>query len=206
MATLLDQLSQKYKNPYYSEISRQALAHEVSIVERALGFRLPSILLRDIYIEIDNLNVGPGIHGLFPLPSRAINFRGHSIVEHYLSSRGSHEVGKPEWPEGLLPICDWGGSIRSSVDCTKTEAPVIRTDPNRDIDDLMELDDFHTMQKQLDQYGFHRVYGAVSDASWVESKSLAAWLKAWLDNRPLFFVGTPKSLRPPELRNVPYIG
>jgi hypothetical protein len=148
---------------------------ELADAEAYLGFRLPA-LLRDIYLRVGNGGLGPG-YGLNRLSGGTASNGGESVVAMYLSQRAS-TLNPSQSPstERLLPICDWGCAIYSSVDCALPDAPVVRHDPNIEI----EVDEEHrgefTSEVRIQQ-----------GALWVECSSLQAWLEAWLDGRELFY-------------------
>src|SRR5262245_41446949 len=91
--------------------------------EAALGRRLPCTL-RSAYLTIGDGGFGPG-YGLLPL------FGKESVVDLYrgLSSSDPEEPAWI-WPAHLAPFCDWGCAIRSCVDCSTNEGPVVTFDPN----------------------------------------------------------------------------
>ena len=98
-------------------------AAQVRDAEAVLGFPLPA-LLRDIYVNVGNGGFGPGC-GLFGLQGG--DRRRWNAVELYHSFRRrptSHE----RWGEKLLPICTWGCSYFSFIDCALPSAPVLAFD------------------------------------------------------------------------------
>ncbi|MGI4792044.1 MAG: hypothetical protein ACRYFS_24745 [Janthinobacterium lividum] len=81
-------------------------------------------------------------------------------------------------PGRLYQLCDWGSGIRSALDCTRPEAPVIRIDAN-----MAKADVPVRVPEALH---FDRA-SAVKEACWIESPSLEEWLTGWLDGLPLFY-------------------
>ena len=103
----------------------------LSAAEERLGFPLPP-LLRLLYSDVADGGFGPG-HGFLPLFAPVAQPHEDSVVTLYEVFRG----GDPEeptwsWPERLLCVCDWGCAIRSCVDCSRPELPVVRFDPNEE--------------------------------------------------------------------------
>jgi SMI1 / KNR4 family (SUKH-1) len=105
--------------------------------ERLLGFPLPD-LLRELYTEVGDGGFGPS-HGFLPLLKSAPEVklangslpRIESAVELYqLFKEGDPENPSWSWPDGLLPILDWGCAIRSCADCLTPSLPVIRDEPD----------------------------------------------------------------------------
>ena len=110
---------------------------ELDEAERRLGFELP-YLLRELYGTVADGGFGPS-YGFFPLLTPVpeiklpnLNLPGcDSVVQLYTLFRG----GDPEnpswsWPERLLPVLEWGCTIRSCVDCSSPLLPVIRDEPD----------------------------------------------------------------------------
>jgi len=75
---------------------------DVANAETALGFELDALLKR-VYLEVADGGVGPG-YG-----SQRLAGDG-SLVKSYLSFLSG------QWPDGLLPVWDWGDAIWSCVD------------------------------------------------------------------------------------------
>jgi len=77
--------------------------------EAQCGVRLPA-LLRRLYAEVENGGFGPGA-GLVGVDG------GHTDVDGRTSSALYAELRSQGWPEGLVPLCDWGGGAWSAIDC-----------------------------------------------------------------------------------------
>ncbi|GAA3374200.1 SMI1/KNR4 family protein [Streptomyces sannanensis] len=133
-----------------------ASAEDVARAEAALGFALPP-LLAGLYTRIADGGYGPE-YGLFPLVDG--KNRGPSAVARYLALRAQGE-GDPDWgwPEGVLPISDWGCAMLACVDCRSENATVLLFEPNPGIADL---------------------------AWYIDSPGLAEWLRGWLDGTAWF--------------------
>lgn len=114
----------------------------VVTAEETLGFQLPP-LLREIYGKLANGGFGPG-YGLLGLAGgySVDDLEDMSLDQYYLSLRAFDE--ELHWPEQLLPCCYLGCQGTYSVDCSKTDYPVIQTDfgsllePTFTFDELME--------------------------------------------------------------------
>jgi hypothetical protein len=100
----------------YDPASAAALAK----AERDLGFTLPP-LLRAVYAEIANGGFGPG-YGMLGVEGGHTGY-GKTIAGLYNEFRSS---GEPYvWPEGLLPLWEWGCTIWSCLDARTTEGPIV---------------------------------------------------------------------------------
>lgn len=91
-------------------------ASTLDLVERTLGFRLPS-LLRRIYLDVADGGFGPA-YGLYPIEAAMDD--GETLVEVCQTFRKD-----PEWPSRLLPICDWGCANWSCLDCRTDDGPIV---------------------------------------------------------------------------------
>jgi hypothetical protein len=98
-----------------------ATAEAVAGAEEELGFRLPELLAR-LYVEIANGGFGPGF-GVIGLPGGYLD-DGRSIVALYRELKPG-AVTEWHWPDGLLPICDWGCAILSCIDCRSPDCGMI---------------------------------------------------------------------------------
>ncbi|AWZ06977.1 MULTISPECIES: SMI1/KNR4 family protein [unclassified Streptomyces] len=112
--------------------------------EARLGFALPP-LLAALYTRVADGGFGPE-YGLLPL---------ERAVAEYASMRGSAW----RWPEGVLPIADFGCAMRACVDCRSETAQVLLFEPNS---------------------------GDPGLAWFLESPGLADWLRGWLDGTAWF--------------------
>ncbi|MEV8536381.1 SMI1/KNR4 family protein [Streptomyces sp. NPDC051211] len=134
-----------------SSLRAPATAEEVARAEAALGFTLPPLLV-SLYTRVADGGFGPE-GGLFPLLDDT--GRGPSAVSSYLARRsdGQAEDGW-DWPEGVLPIVDWGCYMLACVDCRDGDAAVLLFEPN----------------------------AAIPEFAWyVDAPGFAGWLRAWLD-------------------------
>ncbi|MEU0183891.1 SMI1/KNR4 family protein [Streptomyces sp. NPDC006207] len=126
-----------------------ARAAQVAEAEALLGFAIPPLLAR-LYTEVANGGFGPG-YELFPLVGQ-----GCSAVAAYQARRAeSQAAASPHWPEGVLPILDWGCGMYGAVDCRSASGTVLIFEPNADTGDW-------------------------SDGWFVDERSLADWLGTWL--------------------------
>jgi hypothetical protein len=106
-------------DPRWSRTYPPVPIQEVQRTEAKLGFTLPALLAR-LYTEVGNGGFGPG-YGLFGIKG---GFTDDSqqlpLPELYLSSVHPQPGMLPHelWPEKLVPICDWGCNMMSSVDCS----------------------------------------------------------------------------------------
>lgn len=98
----------------------RATAAEVERAEGALGLTLPP-LLRRLYQEVGNGGFGPGA-GILGLDGGYLSCDGQSLVDLYLEYRGHG------WPDGLLPLCDWGDAARSCVDARSRDQRMVTQD------------------------------------------------------------------------------
>ncbi|MET9321034.1 SMI1/KNR4 family protein [Streptomyces sp. NPDC003038] len=112
--------------------------------EHILGFALPP-LLAGLYARVGDGGFGPE-HGLL------------SLAQAVRDYQGQRESGW-RWPEGVLPIADFGCAVYACVDCRSETARVLLFDPNPGEPDL---------------------------AWYVDTPSLADWLRGWLDGTAWF--------------------
>ena len=85
-------------------LAAPATAKAIARAEAELGFKLPELLAR-IYREIANGGFGPG-YGIIGLTGGYLD-NGRSIVDLYRELKPG-SITEWQWPDGLLPICDWG--------------------------------------------------------------------------------------------------
>jgi SMI1 / KNR4 family (SUKH-1) len=103
---------------------------DVAFAEVQLGFALPE-LLRDLYTKVANGGFGPG-YGLIGLEGGAPFYAGNeewNVVGLYKAFREQPNRNEP-WAEKFLPICHWGCSYFSYLDCALPQAPVMAIDEN----------------------------------------------------------------------------
>ncbi|MEH0579116.1 MULTISPECIES: SMI1/KNR4 family protein [Streptomyces] len=125
---------------------------ELEIAESSLGFTLPPLLAR-LYQEVANGCFGPG-YRLFPLVGQG----GTAVVTYQAERAKAAAADSSHWPEGVLPILDWGCGMYAAVDCLSEHGTVLLFEPNA-VEDNWE------------------------DAWFVDADSLAAWLETWLADR-----------------------
>ncbi|GAA4834336.1 SMI1/KNR4 family protein [Kitasatospora terrestris] len=126
--------------------------------ERKLGFRLHP-LRAALYRRVGNGGFGPS-DSVLPLSGGPSADWETSVVQGYsdrIPPRGSDTWWS--WPEGVVPVLDWGCAMFACVDCRSDEGTVLLFDPNA----ISGQD--------------------VSRAWFVDGGSLAEWLGTWLDGR-----------------------
>lgn len=117
---------------------------EIARAEGILGFALPP-LLAALYTRVGDGRFGPG-QGLLPL-------------RHAVRAYGTQRRSGWRWPEGVLPIADFGCGTYACVDCRSQQAKVLLFDPNPGEPDL----------------------------AWsLDTPSLEGWLRGWLDGTAWF--------------------
>lgn len=106
-----------------------ASAEAIGEAEESLDFAVSPILKR-VLLEVGNGGFGPG-HGLLGVRDGATDEHGNTLVDLYdgLSADIPDDPGW-NWPEQLLPICAWGDSTYSCVDCSLPEGRMITYDAN----------------------------------------------------------------------------
>ncbi len=102
-------------------LAAPATAKAIARAEAELGFKLPELLAR-IYREIANGGFGPG-YGIIGLTGGYLD-NGRSIVDLYRELKPG-SITEWQWPDGLLPICDWGCAILSCVDCSSPNCGMV---------------------------------------------------------------------------------
>ena len=114
-------------------LSRRAIepasAKAIAEAEKSLDFALPRVLKR-VLLEVGNGGFGPG-HGLLGVRGGATDEYGNSMVDLYdgLSATNPDDPGW-KWPERLVPLCPWGDSTYSCVDCSVPEGQLVTYDAN----------------------------------------------------------------------------
>lgn len=86
--------------------------------EKDLGFPIPT-LLRLCYLHVGNGGFGPGL-GVIGLEGGYESDHG-TLVEFYHLVK---EENPKWWKDGILPFCEWGCNMYSSVDCSDSRQPV----------------------------------------------------------------------------------
>jgi hypothetical protein len=104
---------------------------DIRRAEDALGFVLAP-LLASVYRKVGNGGFGPDYH-LLPLIGEA---GSPTAVGRYLDNRTSGGGTVWAWPEGILPILDWGCGMFACVDCRTQAGPVLLFEPNPGDPDL----------------------------------------------------------------------
>ena len=145
---------------------------QVSAAVVQIGFLMPA-LLRRLYLEVGAGGFGPG-NGLF-----SVLLETDALADQYKARREPGKDRRPtNWPDGLLPIVDWGSGILSAIDCMKPDLPVIRLDAN-----MPKVD---VLTRVPSEWHYEKA-GRVTEACWVESASLQRWLEDWIEGRQLFY-------------------
>ncbi|MFE2352507.1 SMI1/KNR4 family protein [Kitasatospora cineracea] len=133
-------------------------ATELAEAERELGFPLHP-LLAALYQKVGNGGFGPAA-SVLPLSGAPNASWETSVVQGYLDKippKGSNTWWS--WPEGVVPVLDWGCAMFACVDCRSDDGTVLLFEPNA-------------------------ISGQDVSSGWfVDSGSLAEWLEAWLDGR-----------------------
>jgi hypothetical protein len=152
----------------------RASPDQLATSARLLGFPLPAAL-QQLYGQVANGGFGPG-HGLLGLAGGATDIFGQTAIETYQVLRTPWAGETPPWPEGLLPICDWGDAGdrdgMSCVNCFDPELPIIR----------------HENEWLLDAKHYPERFTP-------EGRTLHDWLRAWIDGEELFLVRPPAEPR-----------
>ena len=106
-----------------------ASAAAIEEAEKSLDFALP-VLLKRVLLEVGNGGFGPG-HGLLGVRGGATDEHGSSLVDLYDGLSATHpEDPGWSWPQHLVPICPWGDSTYTCVDCSHPDAQVVTFDAN----------------------------------------------------------------------------
>ncbi|MGW0503842.1 SMI1/KNR4 family protein [Micromonospora sp. NPDC003241] len=127
-------------------LSQDAIAR----AEQRLGFRLHP-LLAQLYGELANGGFGPD----YQLLGLVDGADGDQAVDVYLTARTDDAGTEWAWPEGVLPILDWGCGMYACVDCRSVDGTVLLFEPNP----------------------------GDPDAAWyVDSPSLHAWLTHYVED------------------------
>ena len=85
-----------------------------------MGVPLPA-LLRRLYSEVENGGFGPAT-GLIGVSGGHTNIDGESLNAAYTKLRVQG------WPEGILPLCDWGDGAWACVDARTSDQRIVTMD------------------------------------------------------------------------------
>lgn len=144
---LLEQVADRVRNSaqgHGKPLSAPLAAGEPARAGLILGFALPP-LLAGLYTRVGDGGFGPE-YGLLSL-------------RQAVSTYGERRASGWRWPEGVLPIADFGCAMYACVDCRSESAQVLLFDPNPGEPDL----------------------------AWsIDAPSLADWLRGWLDGTAWF--------------------
>ncbi|ESP95852.1 hypothetical protein B591_00045 [Streptomyces sp. GBA 94-10 4N24] len=123
-----------------------------------MGFRLHPLLVT-LYRKVGNGGFGPA-DSVLPLSGGPDADWGTSAVQEYLD-RAPPEGSDTwwSWPEGAVPVLDWGCAMFACVDCRSDDKTVLLFEPNA-----------ITAQD-------------VSRAWFVDAGSSAEWLETWLNGQ-----------------------
>jgi hypothetical protein len=126
--------------------------------EQRLGFRLHP-LVAALYSKVGNGGFGP-MDSLLPLSGDPNPDGEEAAVEGYLGRVPAADADTWwSWPEGVLPILDWGCAMFACVDCRSEDGTVLLFEPNA-------------------------ISGQDLSRAWfVDAGSLAEWLETWLAGR-----------------------
>ncbi|MEP7123457.1 MAG: SMI1/KNR4 family protein [Byssovorax sp.] len=102
--------------PLFGVVAASALEK----TEADLGFRIP-VLLRRLYSEVGNGGFGPGA-GMLGVEGGYCDSEGRTLAPCYL------EFKSWGWPDGLLPLWDWGGGALSCVDSLSADERIVTHD------------------------------------------------------------------------------
>ncbi|WP_346011867.1 SMI1/KNR4 family protein [Streptomyces sp. SID3343] len=128
-------------------------AEAVDEAEDRLGFRMHPLLVA-LYSKVGNGGFGPQ-NSLLPLSGSPIRDGEEAAVEGYLARIAAADAWWA-WPEGVLPVLDWGCAMFACVDCRSNDGTVLLFEPNA----ISGHD--------------------LSQAWFVDAGSLAEWLETWL--------------------------
>src|SRR5262245_8220936 len=92
----------------------------VDKAEKDLGFAIPA-LLKSCYLAVGNGGFGPG-YGIIGVDGGYASDYGNVVETHGVLKQDQESEGH-EWPNGLLPFCEWGCNIFSCVDCRDARHP-----------------------------------------------------------------------------------
>jgi hypothetical protein len=136
---------------------------ELSLAEQKLGFPLPG-LLRSLYLQVGNGGFGPG-YGLLAVNGYGARNASLNLVDWYLEGVNFVHPDYPAWPRFYITLCDWGDSIKSTMNAVDPAGVIFRYRGD-----------------------------AYKEGPWVnvmrmEAASLHDWLENWLNDLPLFEQG-----------------
>jgi hypothetical protein len=159
-----DRLRVRQRNPANKVLQPAPLLTKDALHESeiALGFEVPPEL-KELYCCVGNGGFGPG-YGLLGLINGATDDLGNTAVSGYQRLRNEWSNESATWPEGLLPICNWGCAIYSCINCVPPEYEMTVFDPNPHDDSCADW----------------------SDAFFPERCSFAEWITLWAKGTDLW--------------------
>lgn len=111
-------------------LATTATPDTIARTEELLGFDLPTFW-RDLYTLVGNGGFGPG-YGIVGALGGHTTAHNENIASLYRLWRSVHGTpDEPEWPERVVPVCDWGSAIWSCLDCRRAEPRIIVSDCGR---------------------------------------------------------------------------
>jgi len=124
--------------------------------EGRLGFPLPPFLTA-LYTSVADGGFGPGTEVDIPGYDVGVLYPLETLVASYHENREPiPDAPFSEWPEGVVPMLNWGGFAEAGVDCLSAEATVLLYESDVDVADPAE--------------------------AWkVDAPSLVLWWQRWLD-------------------------
>ncbi|HET9167876.1 MAG TPA: SMI1/KNR4 family protein [Actinospica sp.] len=136
------------------ELPARIDAAQLEEAERRLGFALHPLLAR-IYRDVADGGFGPD-YQLLPLLGEK-----ESVVGEYVANREGASDDLP-WPEGVVPILNWGCGMYAAVDCQDPAGQVLLFEPNA------------------------YVWGRGVECWFLDAGSFAEWLENWLSGNGWF--------------------
>ena len=129
----------------------------IDTAEERLGFRLHP-LLAATYRDFANGGFGPD----YQLLSLTDGPTSEQAVDSYLEARTTQARTEWAWPEGVLPILNWGCGMYACVDCRSEQGRVLLFEPNPGDPDAAWWIDSPSLEDWFEHY--------VNDTGW--------WVKA----------------------------
>lgn len=115
--------------------------------EERLGFRLHP-LLAAVYGGLANGGFGPDEQLLSLIDGPT----SEQAVDRYLTARRENAGTEWAWPEGVLPILDWGCGMYACVDCRSDRGTVLLFEPNPGDPDVAWYVDSESLERWFESY------------------------------------------------------
>ncbi len=119
-------LRHDFSSHFDTMLPSPANAKEIATTENELSLHLPD-LLKKLLTEIANGGFGPG-YGLLGTSCGHSDSDDRALLELRDFLRSTAESSGNQWEPSFLPICEWGSSVWSCIDCGTSDSRMYTLD------------------------------------------------------------------------------